>query len=101
MDYNQWARQMNVGAYYVKPTPKPSCHYFDSSVYTKSKKQNFNVMNLFKKLLGFFAVIIIMSSCSRYVNAGGGGCGVWHPKKFENFKVFTTRSHPMYRMGVH
>lgn len=25
-----------------------------------------------------------MSSCSRYVNAGGGGCGVWMPKKFGN-----------------
>jgi hypothetical protein len=26
--------------------------------------------------------LFTMSSCSRYVNTGGGGCGVWMPKKY-------------------
>jgi hypothetical protein len=84
MDYNKWANELNVGAYYQKPIPKPTCHYFDTSVFKQSlnKKQNLNFMKLFKKLLGFLAVIIIMSSCSRYTNGGGGGCGVWYPKKY-------------------
>jgi hypothetical protein len=99
-DYNQWAKEMNVGAYYVPPTPPASGHYFNASVY-KMKKQKLGIMKRLLKLLGFFLFTLIMSSCTRYVNSGGGGCGVWHPKKFEKFKVFPTRSHPMYRMGVH
>jgi len=98
-NYNQWANELNVSAYYIKPTPPASGHYFNSSVYCKPKSNIF--MKLFRKLLGFIAVLILMSSCSRYINAGGGGCGVWMPKKFEKGKVFHTRSHPMYRMGVH
>lgn len=103
-DYNQWASELNVGAYYQKPMPKPTCHYFDTSVFKQSlnnnSKQNLSIMKLFKKLLGFLAVLILMSSCSRYINNGGGGCGAWYPRKFEKAKVFVTRSHPMYRMGV-
>jgi hypothetical protein len=37
-----------------------------------------------KKLIPIIIVIIalFMSSCSRYTNGGGGGCGVWYPKKY-------------------
>lgn len=53
-----------------------------------------------KKLLCFTCILIFLSSCNRYVNGGGGGCGHWYPKKFEKGKVFPTRSHPMYRSGI-
>ena len=39
-----------------------------------------------KKLFVFIASVIIIlsfSSCNRYINGGGGGCGVWMPRKFE------------------
>jgi hypothetical protein len=80
--YNKWANEMNVGAYYVPPTPPANGHYFDAKVYTKSKKQNISIVKRLLKLLSFFLFTLIMSSCSRYVNSGGGGCGVWHPKKY-------------------
>jgi hypothetical protein len=105
-DYNQWASELNVGAYYQKPMPKPTCHYFDTSVFKQSlnnnSKQNLSIMKLFKKLLGFLAVLILMSSCSTYINVASEGsrCKVPAPRKFERTKVFPTRSHPMYRMGV-
>lgn len=82
-DYNQWASELNVGAYYQKPIPKPTCHHFDTSVYIKSKKRNLSIMNLFKKLLGFLAVLILMSSCARYYTpykaamTGGKQCSKW------------------------
>lgn len=55
-EYNKWANEMNVGAYYVPPTPPANGHYFDASVYTKSKKQNLSIMSSLLKLLGFFSV---------------------------------------------
>lgn len=42
-----------------------------------------------KKIIIPLIVLIFLSSltsCSRYVNAGGGGCGTWYPKKFERDK---------------
>lgn len=39
-----------------------------------------------KKLLGLIVIVIMFSSCSPYVSGGGGGCGVWFPKKFEKDK---------------
>lgn len=103
MDYNQWAKSVNFGAHYVPPTPPASGHYFDASVYTKSKKQNLSIMKLFKRLLGFFLFTLTLASCSTYINVAGEGsrCKVPAPRKFERTKVFPTRSHPMYRMGVH
>ena len=35
-----------------------------------------------KKLIFIIIIGLFMSSCNRYVNTGGGGCGVWHPKKY-------------------
>jgi hypothetical protein len=94
MDYNKWANQYNVGAFYQKPMPKPTCHYFDTEVFKETlnnkSKQNLSIMKLFKKLLGFLAVLILMSSCTRYINGGGGGCGVWMPKKFTG--TYTVKS---------
>lgn len=81
-DYNEWTREMNVGAYYVKPMPPAGGHYFDSSVYCKPKSNLF--MKLFKKILGFIAVIILMSSCARTytpykaANTGGKHCSKWN-----------------------
>lgn len=39
---------------------------------------------IMKKLIPIIIVIIalFMPSCSRYTNGGGGGCGVWYPKKY-------------------
>jgi hypothetical protein len=55
-----------------------------------------------KKLLFIIIIGLFMSSCSTYINVGEGGrCKVPAPRKFERTKVFPTRSHPMYRMGVH
>lgn len=107
MDYNKWANELNVGAFYQKPMPKPECHYFNTEIFKQTlnnkSKQNLSIMKLFKKLLGFLAVLILMSSCSTYISVGKGsnGCGAFAPRKFERTKVFPTRSHPMYRMGVH
>lgn len=87
MDYNQWAKEMNVSAYYITPTPPASGHYFDASVYTKSKKQNLSIMKLFKRLLGFFLFTLIMSSCARMytpykaANTGGLKCSKWNRVK--------------------
>lgn len=40
-----------------------------------------------KKLIVLSVIILIsLSSCSRYINNGGGGCGSWHPRKFEKDK---------------
>lgn len=36
-----------------------------------------------KKLIFIVIVGLFMSSCNKYVNSGGGGCGVWHPKKYK------------------
>jgi hypothetical protein len=43
-----------------------------------------------KKLIPAVIIIIFLSSCgsSRYVNSGGGGCGAWHPRKFENDRAW-------------
>lgn len=35
-----------------------------------------------KKLIFIIIIGLFMSSCSRYMNSGGGGCGVWMPKKY-------------------
>lgn len=35
-----------------------------------------------KLILILIVALFTMSSCSRYVNTGGGGCGVWMPKKY-------------------
>lgn len=35
-----------------------------------------------KNILFAIMIIIFLSSCSRYTNGGGGGCGVWFPKKY-------------------
>jgi hypothetical protein len=81
-NYNQWANELNVSAYYIKPTPPASGHYFNSSVYCKPKSNLF--MNLIKKLMGFLAVLILMSSCARYytpykaANTGGKTCSKWN-----------------------
>lgn len=36
-----------------------------------------------KKLLLSILVLMLLSSCSKYTNLGGGGCGVWVPKKYK------------------
>lgn len=83
MDYNQWAKEMNVGAYYVPPTPPASGHYFNASVY-KMKKQKLGIMKRLLKLLGFFLFTLIMSSCARTyspykaANTGGLKCSKWN-----------------------
>jgi hypothetical protein len=46
-----------------------------------------------KKFLSAVIIIIFLSSCSRYINTGGGGCGVWHPKKFENDRAWKSRQY--------
>jgi hypothetical protein len=56
-EYNKWANEMNVGAYYVPPPPPANGHYFDASVYTKSKKQReLSIMKRLLKLINFFSV---------------------------------------------
>jgi hypothetical protein len=52
-----------------------------------------------KTMLVLLLGIFTLTSCSHYVNGGGGGCGHWYPRKFEKTKVFPTRDHPMYRHG--
>ena len=61
-----------------------------------------------KSILFLIIVIITLSSCSRYVNTGGGGCGVWMPKKFGNDRAHMRRmnwvNNPRsgrYMSGVH
>lgn len=44
-----------------------------------------------KFMLILIIALFTMSSCSRYVNTGGGGCGVWMPKKFGNDKSHMRR----------
>jgi hypothetical protein len=53
-----------------------------------------------KSILFLIIVIITLSSCSRYVNTGGGGCGVWMPKKYTGaYKPQYTGWR--YKTGVH
>ena len=55
-----------------------------------------------KKLLFIVVLSLFMTSCNYYINVGEGGrCKVPAPRKFEKTKFFPTRSHPMYRSGVH
>ncbi len=56
-----------------------------------------------KKLIIIVIIGLFMSSCSPYVNVGGEGgrCKVMAPRKFEKTRSFPSRSHPMYRAGVH
>ncbi len=35
-----------------------------------------------KKLIPIIIIALFASSCSKYINTGGGGCGVWMPKKY-------------------
>lgn len=39
-------------------------------------------MYMKKLILMLIVVLFTMSSCSKYINTGGGGCGVWMPKKY-------------------
>ena len=48
------------------------------------------------------ALILTLTSCSRYSGYGtGGGCGVWFPKKFENGGRFRSGNGPSPRFGRH
>ena len=53
-----------------------------------------------KKLLFIIIVGLFMTSCSRYTNLGGGGCGVWTPKKYTGTYKVPNNSW-RYRTGVH
>ena len=81
-EYNQWTKSVNFGAHYVPPTPPASGHYWDSSVYLKSK--NVSIMKLFKRLLGFFLFTLTLASCARTyspykaANTGGLKCSKWN-----------------------
>jgi hypothetical protein len=53
-------------------------------------------------------ILILFSSCSRYINTGGGGCGVWMPKKFGNDRAHMRKMNwvknpnsARYKTGVH
>jgi tellurite resistance protein TehA-like permease len=43
--------------------------------------ENFKTINM-KKLIPIIIIALFASSCSKYINTGGGGCGVWMPKKY-------------------
>ena len=83
MNFNEWANYVGFGSMYKSPSPPPpNCHYFDMKVFKQSLKPKKSVMRTLKKLLGLAVIVTVMSSCNTIRNVGGGGCGVWMPKKF-------------------
>jgi hypothetical protein len=85
MNFNQWANYVGFGSMYKSPSPPPpNCHYFDTKVFKQSLTQNKNksVMRTLKKLFGLAVILSVMASCNTIRNVGGGGCGVWMPKKY-------------------
>jgi len=54
-----------------------------------------------KKLLFIIVLGLFMTSCSTYMNAGGGGCGVWMPKKYSGAAKQPRNWSSYYRTGVH
>lgn len=82
MNFNEWAQQLNVGSRYERPIPSPNCHYFDMKVFKQSLKPKKSVMRTLKKLFGLAVILSVMASCNTIRNVGGGGCGVWMPKKY-------------------
>ena len=95
-NFNQWANEFNVGSRYQPKLPTPNAHHFDVNVFKQNlnSKTKTSIMKLVKKLLGIAIVIGMLSSCSSYRNMGGGGCGVWMPKKYNG-------AAPKMRTGAH
>jgi hypothetical protein len=96
MTQNEWAEYVKFGSRYEPKQPTPNAHYFDVNVFKNnlSQKTKTSIMKLVKKLLGIAIVIGMLSSCSSYRNVGGGGCGVWMPKKYNG-------AAPKMRTGAH
>jgi hypothetical protein len=84
-NFNQWAKQLNVGTRYQRPIPPPNCHYFDVNVFKQSirNKPKTGLLKYIKRLLGIAVIIGLTTSCSTYTGIkGSNGCGVWFKKKY-------------------